>query len=39
MVPVTIMELIEYPHIDKYNLSSLRMIFYDSLMPAGPLKA
>jgi long-chain acyl-CoA synthetase len=39
MVPVTIMELIEYPHIDKYNLSSLRMIFYATApMPAGPLR-
>jgi long-chain acyl-CoA synthetase len=39
MVPVTIMELIEFPGIRKYNLSSLRMIFYATApMPAGPLR-
>lgn len=39
MVPVTIMELIEFPGVRKYNLSSLRMIFYATApMPAGPLK-
>jgi long-chain acyl-CoA synthetase len=39
MVPVTIMELIEYPDISKYDLSSLRMIFYATApMPEGPLR-
>ncbi|MEJ2724626.1 MAG: long-chain fatty acid--CoA ligase [Deltaproteobacteria bacterium] len=39
MVPVTIMQLIEFPEIKRYDLSSLRMIFYATApMPAGPLK-
>ena len=39
MVPVTIMELIEFPDIDKYDFSSLRMIFYATApMPPGPLR-
>ena len=39
MVPVTIMELIEFPGIRKYDFSSLRMIFYATApMPAGPLR-
>lgn len=39
MVPITIMELIEFPDIDKYDFSSLRMIFYATApMPAGPLR-
>jgi long-chain acyl-CoA synthetase len=39
MVPITIMELIEFPDIDKYDFSSLRMIFYATApMPPGPLR-
>lgn len=39
MVPLTIMELLEFPDIRKYNLSSLRMIFYATApMPAAPLR-
>ncbi|UCH08653.1 MAG: AMP-binding protein, partial [Deltaproteobacteria bacterium] len=39
MVPVTIMELIEFPRIREYDFSSLRMIFYATApMPAGPLR-
>jgi acyl-CoA synthetase (AMP-forming)/AMP-acid ligase II len=39
MVPVTIMELIDFPDIHKYDFSSLRMIFYATApMPPGPLK-
>ena len=39
MVPITIMELIEFSDIRKYDISSLRMIFYATApMPPGPLK-
>ena len=39
MVPITIMELIEFPDIKKYNFSSLRMIFYATApIPPGPLR-
>jgi len=39
MVPITIMEMIEFPDIKKYNFSSLRMIFYATApMPPGPLR-
>jgi long-chain acyl-CoA synthetase len=39
MVPLTIMELIEFPDTTKYNLSSLRMIFYATApMPVAPLR-
>ena len=39
LVPITIMELIELPQIRKYDVSSLRMVFYATApMPAGPLK-
>jgi long-chain acyl-CoA synthetase len=39
MVPTTIMELLEFPDIKQYDLSSLRMIFYATApMPAGPLR-
>ncbi len=39
LVPITIMELIEHPQISKYDVSSLRVVFYATApMPAGPLR-
>ncbi len=39
MVPITLMELIDFPDIKKYNFSSLRLIYYATApMPVGPLK-
>jgi long-chain acyl-CoA synthetase len=39
MVPITVMELIDFPNIGKYDFSSLRLIYYATApMPAGPLK-
>ncbi|MEW6666980.1 MAG: long-chain fatty acid--CoA ligase [Thermodesulfobacteriota bacterium] len=39
MVPITIMELIDFADTKKHNLSSLRMIFYATApMPPAPLR-
>ncbi|MBT3368018.1 MAG: long-chain-fatty-acid--CoA ligase [Nitrospina sp.] len=39
MVPITIMQLINFPDLDRYDFSSLRLIFYATApMPAGPLR-
>ncbi|MFC1823178.1 long-chain-fatty-acid--CoA ligase [Thermodesulfobacteriota bacterium] len=39
MVPITIMELINFPNLDHYDFSSLRLIYYATApMPAGPLR-
>jgi len=39
MVPITIMQIIDSPHLMKFDFSSLRLIFYATApMPAGPLR-
>jgi len=39
MVPFTVMELLDFPGIGNYDLSSLRLIYYATApMPAGPLR-
>lgn len=39
MVPITIMQMIEFPRINDYDFSSLRLAFYATApMPIGPLK-
>jgi acyl-CoA synthetase (AMP-forming)/AMP-acid ligase II len=39
MVPITIMELIDFPKLNQYDFSSLRLIYYATApMPAGPLR-
>jgi acyl-CoA synthetase (AMP-forming)/AMP-acid ligase II len=39
MVPITLMELIDFPDLTKYDFSSLRLIYYATApMPVGPLK-
>jgi len=39
MIPITIMELIDFPNIREYDFSSLRLIYYATApMPVGPLR-
>ena len=39
MVPITLMELIDFPDTTKYDFSSLRLIYYATApMPVGPLR-
>jgi long-chain acyl-CoA synthetase len=39
LVPITIMQLIDFPYLERYDFSSLRLIFYATApMPIGPLR-